>query len=412
VSEISALLRFQSRTTVRVTLRDTLAQATLLAVGIGLSPDPAGALLLLAHGLGSGSPPWLVAFGLWAAWNAAVGREPLASTLKGWHRHLPVRGTVERRAAWLALALCQAPVLCFAALLWIVAGLESGSWRWQVPVALALLGLTSSAALLPWRSHWPRWIAAAAFVVAALGSVISLLLGALALWVVDRRGGRLWLSPDTGHHPERPPRAGGTLLPWRVALRAIGWHMPLTWLSAALPLAAAALFLHNNALSAAQEATGVRAGGGLALLAVLVLTGGDLKSRRPPWPWIRSLPSTSRRRVVQDAVLIAAVGLPPLCVSGWLNPQAALSLLAGLIYQSLRVSAALRRDTGGASRLGAQALGELCLVQLAIAASGWTAAIVLLLVPWALRDAIRGDRSQKVTRWQEHHHLALGDPVT
>jgi hypothetical protein len=76
------------------------------------------------------------------------------------------------------------------------------------------------------------------------------------------------------------------------------------------------------------------------------------------------------------------------------------------------LSAALRRDAGGASRLGAQALGELCLVQLAIAASGWTAAALLLLVPWALRDAARQEQRQKVTRWQELHHLALGDPVS
>jgi hypothetical protein len=412
VSILSILLRFQARTTVRVTFRNTLAQAVLLAVGIGLSPDPGGALLSLARGLESGAPSWLAAFGLWASWNAAVAREPLASTLRGWHRHLPVSGADERRAAWLALSLCQAPVLSFAVLLWIGAGLVDGSWHWQVPVAVVLVGLASAAALLPWRSGWPRWIAMAAFVAAALGTAISLTLGALMLWVVDRRGGRLWISPETVHRAERPPRAGGTFLPWLIAFRALGWRIPLSWLVAAVPLAIVWLFLRNNSLILAQEATGARVGGGLALLAVLVSLAGALKLRRPPWPWIRSLPSTSRRRVVRDAVLLAVAALPPLWVSGWLALTAALPLLAGLIFQSVRLSGALRRDAGGASRLGGQAFGELCLVQLAIAASGWTAAILLLLVPWALRDATRHEQRQKVTRWQELHHLALGDPAS
>jgi len=412
VSILSILLRFQVRTTVRVTFRNTLAQAVLLAVGIGLSPDPGGALLSLARGLGSGAPLWLAAFGLWAGWNAAVAREPLASTLRGWHRHLPVSGTGERRAAWLALLLCQAPVLCFALLLWIGAGLVDGSWRWQVPVAVVLVGLASAAALLPWSSEWPRWIATAAFVAAALGTVTSLALGALMLWVVDRRGGRLWILPETVHHAERPPRARGAFLSWLIAFRALGWRIPLSWLVAAVPLATVWLFLRNNSLILAQEATGARVGGGLALLTVLVSLAGALKLRRPPWPWIRSLPSTSRGRVVRDAVLLAVAALPPLWVSGWLAPTAALPLLAGLIFQSVRLSGALRRDAGGASRLGGQALGELCLVQLAIAASGWTAAVLLLLVPWALRDATRQEQRQKVTRWQELHHLALGDPAS
>jgi hypothetical protein len=412
VSILSSLLRFQVRTTVRVTFRNTLVQAVLLAVAIGLSPDPGGALLSLARGLGSGAPPWLAAFGIWAAWNAAVAREPLASTLRGWHRHLPVSGTGERRAASVALMFCQAPVLCFALLLWIGAGLVDGSWRWQVPVSLVLVGLASAAALLPWRSEWPRWIAAAAFLAAAFGTLISLALGALMLWAVDRRGGRLWILPAAIRHAERPARAGGASLTWLIAFRAIGWRIPLSWLIAAVPLTAVWLFLRNNSLDLAQQATGARVGGGLALLAVLVSLGEALKLRRPPWPWIRSLPSTSRGRVIRDAVLLSMAGLPSLAVSGWLAPMAALPLLAGLIFQSVRLSGALRRDAGGTTRLGAHALCELCFVQLAIAASGWTTAVLLLLAPWALRDATRQEQRQKVTRWQELHHLALGDPAS
>jgi hypothetical protein len=412
VSITSILLRFQVRATVRVTFRNTLAQAVLLAVGIGLSPDPGGALLSVARALASGAPLWLVAFGLWAAWNAAVARGPLASTLRGWHRHLPVSGAGERRAAWLALVLCQAPVLCFAIFLWIGAGLVDGSWHWQVPASMVLVGLASAAALLPWRSRWPMWVAMAAFLAAAFGTVASLALGASMLWVVDRRGGRPWMRHDTIHHAERPARSRRASLSWLIALRAIGWRIPLSWLAAALPLAAVWLFLRNNSLSLAQQATGARLGGGLALLAVLVFLAEALKLRRPPWPWIRSLPSTSRVRVVQDAVLFVAAALPPLWVTGWLAPAAALPLLAGLIFQSVRLAGALRREAAGASRLGGLALGELCLVQLAIAASGWTAAVVLLLVPWALRDATRQEQRQKVTRWHERHHLALGDPAS
>lgn len=412
MSVLSVLLRFQVRTTVRITFRNTLVQAVLLAVGIGLSPDPGGTLLSLARGLGSGAPWWLAAFGLWAGWNAAMAREPLASTLRGWHRHLPVSGTGERRVAWLALSLCQAPVLCFALLLWVGAGFVDGSWRWQVPGAVVLVGTASAAALLPWRSEWPRWIAAAAFLAAAFGTLISLALGVLMLWAVDRRGGRLWVLPDAVRHAERPARAGGASLPWLIAFRAVGWRIPLSWLIASVPLTAVWLFLRNNSLDLAQQATGARVGGGLALLAVLVSLAEALKLRRPAWPWIRSLPSTSRGRVVRDAVLFSMAGLPPLAVAGWLAPTVALPLLAGLIFQSVRLSGAIRRDAGGTTRLGAHALGELCFVQLTIAVSGWTAAVFLLLVPWALHDATRQEQRQKVTRWQELHHLELGDPAS
>ena len=232
------------------------------------------------------------------------------------------------------------------------------------------------------------------------------------LWAVDRRGGRLWVLPGAIRHAERPARSGGAFLSLLIALRAIGRRIPLSWLIAAVPLTAVWLFLRNNSLDLAQQATGARVGGGLALLAVLVSLAEALKLRRPPWPWIRSLPSTSRGRVVRDAVLFFLAGLPPLAVSGWLVPTAAIPLLAGLIFQSVRLSGALRRDAGGTSRLGAHALGELCFVQLAIAASGWAAGIFLLLVPWALHDATRQEQRQKVTRWQERHHLALGDPAS
>ena len=50
------------------------------------------------------------------------------------------------------------------------------------------------------------------------------------------------------------------------------------------------LFLHNNRLDPAHEAGAVRlAGVSAGVIAMAVLADGLVK-RRPPWPWIRSLP--------------------------------------------------------------------------------------------------------------------------
>ena len=70
------LLRFHLRSTVRVTLRNTAIQATVLCVAIGLSPDPASVLAGIGRGLAAGESGWWLAVAVWALWNASSATRP------------------------------------------------------------------------------------------------------------------------------------------------------------------------------------------------------------------------------------------------------------------------------------------------------------------------------------------------
>jgi hypothetical protein len=180
-------------------------------------------------------------------------------------------------------------------------------------------------------------------------------------------------------------------------------------LLSALPLAATWLFLRNNVLVDDAKLSGVRLGGGLALLAVILPVAGELKARRPPWPWARSLPWSSRRRVVQDAMFLGAAALPPLAVAAWFAPAALLPLAFGAVFQVAHVAGVMRRDVHGITRLGRTVIGEMGLVTLTIAATGWAAVVWLALCPWTLAEATRNEQARKVSLWSEQQP---GNPMS
>ena len=407
------LLRFHLRSTVRVTLRNTAIQATVLCVAIGLSPDPASVLAGIGRGLAAGESGWWLAVAVWALWNASSATRPLATTLHGWHLHLPVGGDDERRAAMAALWICQAPVLLFAAVLATAVGLIEGlPWLKVVPAA-TVLGLGAAATVLPWRPTWGRILGGVATIGAATATWTGIAAGAAALVLQDRWAERLRVDrPPSADRRSARRIAGAWGLFGRIAGRSVGRKLPGLWLSALVPMGCAWLFLNNNELTGAEAAIGVRVGGGLAVLAVLLPLAGELKIRRPPWAWARSLPWTSRRRVVGDAAFLALAALPALIGAAVLSVPAAVSLAAGLAYQALRLADAIRREIEGATRLGPLAVAEASIVQLAVAVSAWAGLLLLILVPLALKLGERRDQAQKVSRWLERHHLEGGDPAS
>lgn len=42
----------------------------------------------------------------------------------------------------------------------------------------------------------------------------------------------------------------------------------------------------------------------------------------------------------------------------------------------------------------------------------WSSFVFLVLTPWILKEAIKAEKYQKVSRWLELHHLAAGDSLS
>ncbi len=287
------------------------------------------------------------------------------------------------------------------------------------PSGMAALGARRGAAVLP--------PALAAGLCASLGSGPTLAAALVLLVLADLAAGSL-RRPAAGS-PAAPKATAalagapasrrlrlGASLPWRIAWRALGWRRTAAALGLAiLPLAAAAFFLHNNPpplVSSRDQAVAARLGGGLACVLLLCRLAGLLAALRPAWPWARTLPWPSRRRVLDDAGFFGTLCLPLAGAAACLQPAVLAPLLATLPFLALRAAAALRRSPGGNVGPAGVVLMEGLLVAGALALLPWLALAFLAAAPWAARDGAARERRLKVSRWMERHHLATGDPAS
>ena len=420
-----ALLRFHLRSTVRVTLRNTSIQAVLLFVAVGLTPEPNYTVVVAASVVVQGELSALVAFGLWLWANALAGRPVLESTLRGWHRHLPLGRDHRRRALVLAGLACQGPVLAVGWVLWAMGILLSdqlpieGPWQISTSMPITLLLLSLASTVLAWR-----WRPRGSGLLTALPAVGALIIGSwwgvgiatLLLWVhdgLDPSPRSALLRAKARDRPIRPSAPGllpAGFLPWRLMWRALGYGAVLgMWFWAAIPSACVALFIRNNELQAWEATMGARVGGGLALVAMILPLAGGLRKSRPPWAWSRSLPWSSRSRLMIDAGFLILVTIPMLIPIGWIAPWALPPLLACLFLQSVRAASALYRQEEGMTRLGAATVGEIWLLPLLAAAWPWITWLYVLVLPMAIRSGAGQEQRLKVSRWRERHHLDIGD---
>jgi hypothetical protein len=197
-----------------------------------------------------------------------------------------------------------------------------------------------------------------------------------------------------------------------LAWRSLRLRLLYPVLAAAFLLGAAWLFRINNQLSVAESALATR----LATMCALLLGAGGLAegllARRRPWPWLRSLPSTSRRRVLEDVIVLGVPALPTLLLAGALDLRAAaigfacLPLLTTIAVLSLR--------TAGGRVFGA--IGVLfwagAAVVACIAVWPWMSIVALVLTPGMVALAARSDRRRLVTGWEPLHHDAAGDSLS
>jgi hypothetical protein len=401
------VLRFHLAVGVRLAMRVLVPLVTAgFGVGMVLGNDFLGSLArsLFGVGRGGGSAVVIAALCLGAA---ELSGPRICRGLNGWLRHLPARGLAHRRAATLAIAVSQIPLLL---LLLVLAAFSSLVPAVLIRRALQLL-VTALAAALCVTPARRRWVAApmalGAAIVAGAGGWWMLASSLVLLASADWTAGDLAATGAPSAH--LPSRSSAGWIEARIAWRALGWSLPGTFLTACLPVLAAWAFVAHNDLAPQYVRLAARLGGGVGAVLLLSSISESLAVRRPAWPWSRSLPWTARRRVRADALFLGLHALPLVLLAAAIHP-AALEVLPVLPLLALRAAGALRRAPERRTGAAGEILGEGLLLAALVALLPWAGLGALPLVPFALRAAAERERLQKVSRWLELHHLAAGDP--
>ncbi len=207
------------------------------------------------------------------------------------------------------------------------------------------------------------------------------------------------------------------LLTGMLLMASVNWRAlrlrPLVLYLIALPfLGAAQLFIPNNGPAPPLAEKMIRLGGALGIILFCSLSANILASRRPPWPWIRSLPWSAKTRIIWDAAFIGLHAVPIVILVGVMNFKSMLPLalslapLAALSAYSIRqASESVMGAAGKILLFGTFSSLLLCLLP-------WISVCFLVLTPLILSLGTKEEKHQKVSRWLELHHLAAGDSLS
>ena len=408
-----SLFLFHAAGGARVASRNAIATIGLIIIVLGSAPDPFVWLRFLALGVAGKGVPSGPLIGLVAiAFGLARDAVPrLTLGLSGWTRSLPVNGVQHRRGVMYAMPVVQIPLgvpVLLAAVLTAAAYHVPLSWPKLLGAPLALVA--AGAAAVPAR----RWIVstpcfAASGVLAVLG-YWSALGASIALFVLgDLVAGSLRFPRPRA--AVATPATPGALRMFRFTWRAVGWRLLAPFPAPALALAAAWFYTRNNALSPSDVGFVARLWTIIAVALYTGVVGDTIVSRRPDWPWIRSLPWSSAQRAVDDAIALGAPALVIAIASAIVDVRTVaigvatvppLAALGAVLLHGAR--GRLTRVSGAMIVVGA-ALGT------AVAFVPLLAAGALACTPLLLRWAARRDRHEIVTGWKELHHDAAGDSL-
>ena len=179
----------------------------------------------------------------------------------------------------------------------------------------------------------------------------------------------------------------------------------------ALALAAAWFYTRNNDLVGADLGFVARLWSVIALALYVGAVADIVVTRRPAWPWIRSLPWSSTSRAIDDAIAVGAPAIVVALASSLVDARTVIVSLATL--PPLAALAALLAH--GARRRLTRVSGALIVVGIllgtAVAFHPLVAAAALIVTPAIIRAAARRDRRETVTGWKELHHDAAGDSL-
>ena len=355
------MLRFHLASGVRLAQRAFVPLAGALVVAVGLTQDPAATMRAIAAAVaaprlsGGVIAALLAAGGAIASWAAPW----LALSTSGWIRHLPASAVAHRRAAALALAAAQLPlVVGVAGLMALAAASGAPVGAIRLP-AVAVAAVAIGAALAPSRRPGASLALGLATAVAVLAFGTAGLLAAAALLAAsDRLGG----APATKPSPVRGTRASRLPLPLAesLALRVAAPALPTALLLAAVPLAAGYALVRNNPdLPPHLGARGARLAGAMAVAVVVARAADRLALLRPPWPWVRSLPWTARRRVLADVLVLGVLVAPCVLASAWMHGLELGAVVAAVVpLVAARGASAIRRGHDAASPPSGVVLAE------------------------------------------------------
>ncbi len=349
---------------------------------------------------------------------AASSARYVAHGLNGWIRHLPVSGLSQRRAATGGLAIAQVPLLglvFIAGLMTIIISPSATSSATARLMALPIIAWATALASLHTQREIARPIALAAAIIAGIGSWWLIVPATILLIAADRLAGPIQVCSDAKNVSKRRSRAGSSrpyFLWLRIAWRALGWHLPYAAFVPLILIGPALFFLTNNELSMRVQHGAMRLAGLTAAVFAIASVTEKLARHRPPWPWLRSLPITSRSRVIFDASILVFVALPVVMVAGFIRLPALLSMLAVLPYLSLRASAAMRQSCDSTQNAIGQFIAEAILPTVMTTLFAPLGLLFLALAVPAAFLAASNERRHDVSRWHEMHHLADGDPLT
>ncbi len=258
-----------------------------------------------------------------------------------------------------------------------------------------------------------RILAGVAGVFSFYGSPLTFLTGIACLAVADLGAGPMRSPSSRDRRRRRPLSTSRWQTSWiRMTLRAFGPRYVSGPGSSILVLVPLMFFIHNNTLSPFQESVAIRFAGLAAGIVALGVAADSLVTRRPPWPWVRSLPFSSGSRVFFDAAILGATAIPALIAAGILDLKSVPALIVSLPFCALRAVSAVRIAPGRPTSASGTILLEGGLIAVAVAVWPWAALVFAVLTPLASRAAIRDDQSQDVSRWHELHHLAAGDSLS
>jgi len=411
------LLGFQLKAGTRVGLRTLVPVGAAVVAASVMYGSPSlvvGVVKMLLYPPVVAIGPALIATAL-ATSVAGASAPRLTLGLAGWIRTLPATAVAHRRAVTAGLTVVQLPILAIV-LLGGVAALEAHPSTTAPRLAgLVILAWASSMTVLKVVRVWTRMLAAAAAVLAWVGAWPAVVAAVPLVIVADLIAGPLAVKvkrrPASKTIAPAGPRSA-FLLWMTIARRALGWRIVTSWIPGLLALVPAVLFIRNNTLTSVHEVGAARLAGVIATVLVTAAVSESLFKRRPPWPWIRSLPWPAVLRVGFDAVLLGVIAFPIVVATAMIESSAAIPVLFTLPFVSLRGAAAIRQAPARSSGAAGHLLIEGLLAAALVSLLPWMSMVFLALAPPAVWLAAEQERRQEIGRWHELHHLAAGDSMS